>query len=215
MRFGLRGGVGALLAMSLFAAPAMGQQASDDEEEDTGSVLEDGATDVAQHLAEKALDRKPSQPTVSSTSNAASVADDSVQGLEALTPVEDDAAKLMAHPGTPPRGSVRLPPNPALRGAARPAAVGNGLQVAEGAAAMGDDALHAFPASTSTFGDDVARGVHVGAYADDTARVGVGLASHADDAARLAGGGLVKIGADLAALGALVAKLLGGGKKDE
>ncbi|MDY7227351.1 hypothetical protein [Hyalangium rubrum] len=209
MKFGLRGGFGALLAVTLFAAPAMGQQAAE-EEEDSGPSLQDGV-DVAQDLAEDALDPRKAERRPASqvrgtphptASGATSVAEESVQGLEALSPVEDDAAKAMLLPSAPPRGP-----------APRPGAMGGGLQGAGSTATLGDDTLHAVP--LSSFGDDAARGVHAGAYADNVVRgvgSGVGIA---DDAARLAGGGLAKIGGALAVLGALLAKLFGGGKKDE
>jgi hypothetical protein len=82
------------------------------------------------------------------------------------------------------------------------------------AAGAGDDALHAIPVTATSHGDDVVRGAGAVAHADDVAR-GVGAVSLADDAARVAGGSLAKIGGVLAALGAILVKLLSGGKKDE
>ncbi len=43
----------------------------------------------------------------------------------------------------------------------------------------------------------------------------LGAVSAVDDVARVAGGGLAKLGGGLVALGALLARLFGGGKKEE
>lgn len=187
MKRAIHTGLGWLVAATLFATPAMGQQAAEEEEEETGSTLQDmeDAADLVQDPAEKVWKGRQERPSLqgrgtsgAGTSQVGGVADDSAQGLEALMPVEDDAAK------------AALQPVPSLRG------TGN-------AAALGDDALHAVPVNAASYTDDVARGA------------GLGAASFADDAARLAGGGLAKIGGALAVLGALLAKLFGVGKKDE
>ncbi|KFE67331.1 hypothetical protein [Hyalangium minutum] len=104
-----------------------------------------------------------------------------------------------------------LPPPPPPRVMVKPGTAGSGLQ---GTAGLGDDALHTVP--VGSFADDVAHAVPVGSFADDAVRAGSGMASVADDAARVAGGGCIKaIGGVFAALGALLAKLFGGGKKEE
>lgn len=190
MTLGLRGGLGLLLAATLFSAPAVGQQRGDEDEQSEESL--DGVSDVVQDVAQDVVERSLEKPPFA----ASTAADDTVQGLGALNPIEEDAAR-----------AVR--PN-----LVRPSMGHGGLQGAEGAAGFGDDALHAVP--VGSFGDDAARAVPVGTFADDAVRgVGSGAASVADDAVRAAGGGCAKAFAGMfAVLGALLAKLFGG-KKDE